>query len=307
MSLVLVHLGKDMPNHLIDCIRQVRIWSPSFPVYVVLDEEHMATAFSSVLQSLAEIVYTSEINTVSGHLRFLENYSGDTKFRGKYWRHVKERFYYIYELMLQKNLENVIYSEYDVMFYHPLEDIVKKLEGSKTIRCVRSEAERAHPATLFIPSVTQAQTLATFMGDDKGWDDMVALGRYCNEYSVQYLPCCPSTYLPSAIFLSETFEKIGILFDSLVFGQYLGGVDVRNTNGVKKLYHDNELSWYHFRDFRFSWEQDEEKRWFPTVDGHKLVTIHCHSKATKCFLSNREDTPLANYNAAALLRSLQPN
>lgn len=306
MALVLVHLGSFAPQYLLDCVSQARLWSPEFPIYTVLDYTHRGSSFSETLAAKTTVVFTDELERSPQHLRFLENYKGDEAFRGKYWRHVKERFFYIQELMTQKNLSNVLYAEYDVLWYYPLEEIVEKLKGSRTVRCVKAEPGRAHPATIFFPTFGHAAHLAQYVQEYPGWDDMNCIGHYCTQYNTGFLPCCPDTYRPEIPFLSWDFRRLGILFDSLVYGQYVTGVDVRNTGGVRKLYHDNETSYYHFADFGFVWMRDEKGRWYPTVDGHRLVTIHVHSKALSCFMSNRR-SPVGDYDPLELLATLEKN
>jgi hypothetical protein len=51
----------------------------------------------------------------------------------------------------------------------------------------------------------------------------------------------------------------------------------------------------------------EGTRWRPYLDGRPLFTIHVHSKALSCFLSDRTGPPTSDYDVATVNAGLLPN
>jgi len=307
MSLILVHLGDSQPEYLIDCIKQVRLWSKTIPIYLIIEHPYWLHTSKALNNLDVHTVLASSVQKSPQHLRFLEKYSGDTAFRAGYWKQVQERFFYIHDFMLQMNLTDVLYSEYDVLWYYDISKILTTLKGStQCLRFVKSEPGRAHPAVMYIPSVYHITTFTEFLLTYKSWDDMKALDEYAKVQPVAYLPVMPFKRSESHYYLYVNQKWFGFVFDSLVVGQYLGGIDPRNTNGANTVGHKNTEAVYNFDDLNFSWKV-VDGLWQPQVQHAPLVCIHMHSKATRCFMSDRTISPRADYDPQKLLASLPQN
>jgi hypothetical protein len=321
-SIILVHLGNDYPHYLNDCIHQLRVWNNSeeLTIYLIADDIHKSAV---LLKDAVTFVSTSSLHKSLHHEVFLRKYSGDTKFREGYWRFVIERFFYIEELVKARQLKSVFYMEYDVLFYGKVAPVLEKIAAEYS--CLTAEfdqEEKAYPALIYVPNEKELKTLNLFLAllADSGFTDMQLLGLYRRAYpdSIRGLPLIPgdskkerfsntgkkSTNHP---FLADGFGQIKGIFDSLVFGQYLGGIDPRNTGGQKAVGYENESALYKFSEMTFAWNRDSTGRWFPTADGFPLYTIHMHSKALRCFLSDRPSQPAADYNPIEILMNLKKN
>jgi capsular polysaccharide biosynthesis protein len=99
---------------------------------------------------------------------------------------------------------------------------------------------------------------------------------------------------------------LGLLFDTLVVGQYLGGVDPRNNGGQKSGPYLNESALYSMREMPFEWKH-VGGRWQPFVDRRPLAIIHVHCKSLKSFRSDRLTRPINDYQVDELLPALVPN
>jgi hypothetical protein len=109
-------------------------------------------------------------------------------------------------------------------------------------------------------------------------------------------------------YLSYEFRRFNMLFDSLVVGQWVGGIDSRNTGGHKVARYENESALYNIKEMSFEWKKNPENfLWQPFLDGHVLATIHVHSKALKCFMSDRPDYPKDDYDVNKINKGLLPN
>lgn len=324
-SVILTHLGDSVPPYLRDCVHQLRLFNPSVPVYVIANPVHTSSPFFLNLQTTygVRLRFTDALAPTAQHTEFLANFKGDVAFRKGYWRHVKERFFFVEELMIQESLTDVISMEYDVLVYGDLTDLCRKLHGlPKTLRYVMDNDTRGHPAFLYFPTLQAAQSLTTFFAAMAAlpYEDMQTLSLYAKLFPVQYFPvitearnrailCRKSREghtTPNAAFLSQHSDELGSLFDSLVVGQWIGGIDSRNTGGAKIVNYENEGALYSIREMPFEWRR-EGTQWRPYLDGRPLFTIHVHSKALSSFLSDRTDPPTCDYDVAAIHAGLLPN
>ena len=155
-------------------------------------------------------------------------------------------------------------------------------------------------------------------------EDMQALAAYADNYkgSVHYLPVITKAKNYSIgervskcghkscdpFFLSEDSEHFGILFDSLVVGQWVGGIDSRNMGGRKVGKYENESALYNINEMKFAWKKDPNTfLWQPSLDDHLLVMIHIHSKSLSSFSSDRPDYPKDDYDVETIYKTLLPN
>lgn len=328
-SIILTHLGEYVPFYIKDCVHQIRLWNPTLPIYIILDPFHKNGEFwmNLVLMYSVNLVYTDTLVRTSHHLHFNNNFQGDIQFRKGYWKHVKERFFYIEELIQRDKLEHVISMEYDVLLYIDLNTLLEKLKTShQTLRFVRDNDERGHPGFMYIPSVESIYKFNMFIISiiRTSLEDMQALATYAdrNPGNVHYLPVITDKINYSIqnrkskcghiskdpYYLSEDSESVGILFDSLVVGQWVGGIDSRNMGGRKISQYENESALYSIKEMKFEWKKSPLNfLWQPMLDGIPLATIHVHSKSLQSFLSDRPDYPKDDYDVEDIYKRLLKN
>jgi hypothetical protein len=324
-SVILTHLGGSIPLYIKDCVHQLRLWNPNTPIYIILEPMHKENVMWAIIESFyaVNLVYTDTLFPTAHHTEFRVNFKGDLAFRTGYWKLVKERFFYIEELIAREHLKDTISMEYDVLVYYSLETLKHKLRSShRTLRMVMDNDTRGHPGFMYIPTIEALNTFNTFLSSIAGlpYSDMDALSLYVKLFDIHFLPvitesrnrsiahrCAKNGYsCPDTSFLSEDSEHLGVLFDSAVAGQWLGGVDSRNTGGHKALNYENEGALYSIREMPFEWRKHGEL-WQPILDNRVLATIHVHSKALSCFVSDRVDRPTPDYDVNQVYASLVPN
>ena len=328
-SLILTHLGESIPPYIQDCVHQIRLWNYDLPIYIILWPCHKGLDFWSKIEQdySVVLVYTDTLTKTTHHEYFLTNFSGDLEFRKGYWRHVKERFFYVEELMMQKSLEHCISMEYDVLVYRNLRDLFDQLRQSKhMLRMVRDNDDRGHPAFLYIPSIKILREFTLFLVSilKKPLEDMQSLAAYAdsNPSKMTYFPVITEQRNRSIVkrksklghitatpeYLSNDAEYFNCVFDSLVVGQWIGGIDSRNVGGNKVSQYENESALYSIKEMTFQWKKSPENfLWQPILDGLPLCTIHMHSKALKSFLSDRSDCPCDDYDISQVHSGLLSN
>jgi len=326
-SIVLTHLGESVPPYLVDCVKQIRLWNPDAYVYLILDDCHKGQAFFTSLEDEYEVrlAFRSFLEQTPEHRYFLQNFKGDLVFRKGYWRHVKERFFLIQELMMKEDLTNILAMEYDVLLYINIDSMIKELKDSKHMRMVRDNDQRGHPAFLFIPTAESIRKFNNFLCSiiDSHLEDMQSLAAYADHTkAMKYFPVITEERNRSIkkrtstqghtsenpFYLSDEFRRFNMLFDSLTVGQWVGGIDSRNTGGNKIARYENESALYNINEMSFTWKKDPESfLWQPFLDGCLLATIHVHSKALSCFMSDRSDYPKDDYDVVRINKGLLPN
>jgi len=327
-SVILTHLGESVPLYIKDCVHQIRLWS-DIKIYVILEPVHKMNEFWTGLVSMYSVilVFTDTLQITDHHTAFRNGFQGDTKFRKGYWKHVKERFFYIEELMARDSLEQCVSMEYDVLIYMDLNLVIDKLKKSfQTLRFVRDNDERGHPAFLYCPTVLTIREFNLFLVKilDTPLEDMQALAAYAHNYpeKVRSLPVltndtnfnirdriskCGHTVKDPGM-LSLNANEFGFLFDSLVVGQWVGGIDSRNMRGKKVSQYENESAVYTIHELGFSWKKDPNTfLWKPYCKTVPLVMIHVHSKSLASFMSDRSDYPKDDYDVSTVYKSLLPN
>jgi len=98
-------------------------------------------------------------------------------------------------------------------------------------------------------------------------------------------------------------ERFPILFDSVVYGQAVSGVDPRNTNAQNSVGYMNEKALFSVAETEFGWTQ-QNQLWIPIANKLPIVNLHIHSKALSCFLSDRQTPPCADYNPKELMEKI---
>jgi len=308
-------------------MKQLRLWNTpeDLQIYFVIDRgqdpfwEDLASKYD------VKLVYTDTLPCTAHHAMFKAKYAGDTAFRDGYWKFVTERFFYIEEVMISFSLGPSIAMEYDVLVYTPIKDLMPLLgKYTQSIALVRDNETRAHPGCMYLPSVGALEHLNHYIACmlQSKLSDMELLHVYGEFYPerVSYLPVISHKRnatkfirkssdgqhsMAAPLFLSSGYEVLGGLFDSAVVGQWVGGVDPRNTGGADSIHYVNESALYSMREMPFEWKK-VGGLWQPHLDASPLITIHVHSKALECLLSDRPEMPCADYDPTALLKSL-PN
>jgi hypothetical protein len=325
--IILTHLGESVPPYLRDCIKQIRLWNSLANIYLILDDCQKSQEFFTSLEDEYEVilVFRSMLEPTPEHTYFVNNFNCDKAFRKGFWLHVKERFFLIHELMMKKELTNVISMEYDVLLYINIDPLIKELKDSKFMRMVRDNNQRGYPAFLFIPNAESMQGfnkfLITFIHSPFG--DMESLAVYADcSGAIKYFPVITDERNESIqdrkskqghtsenpFYLSDEFRRFNMLFDSASVGQWVGGIDSRNTGGKKVAKYENESALYNMNEMSFEWKKNPENfLWQPILDGYVLATIHVHSKALKSFMSDRPDYPKDDYDVVEVNKGLLPN
>jgi len=143
MTVVLVHIGDTLPTYITDCIRQLR-YITSVPIHVLIARQHI----ESLEKSVGTDIHTmglEDIPKTSIHYEFIKK----TSLSQGFWRSASERFFYLYEYCLLKNLEHVIHIENDNLVYHDFSKYIN-IFSTKPLWAVFDAEKRCIPSFVYI-------------------------------------------------------------------------------------------------------------------------------------------------------------
>jgi hypothetical protein len=253
-KLVLVHLGRELPQYLVRNLRHLKQIFPQEKIYLIIDSENHA--YNPELRDIELFVYRG-VDLKWGES--LQKNSHSSIFRDGFWRKTIERIFAVIEF--HKTISEkcaILHVESDV-FLTPNFPLVKLNNNSlpELGWCPYSSKEDV-AALLYSrnlqSSLELGKLLVEVLSEDHNHTDMTALNRIKQIMgrNVFYFPLTPTTEnieesIPSTISgegvseINKFFHFFGGVFDSLSAGMYTWGIDPRNTYGFT-LIHNNSQS-----------------------------------------------------------------
>ena len=243
--LVYIHIGNNLPEYFYDSLYQtLLINNYETKIYIIVEDCEIEglvkrlRCFNINDLCVNEFLFENIINIVPLHLldqqltndtSFQEyktlaqtKYGQLAEFRNGFWISTTARFYYILALVTSFALTNVFHIENDIMMYTSFFDIHKYIRdvtpknGPSKICMVKDAPDRVVPSILFFPDQLTLSMLTNFitksiMQTENFVNDMNILGAY-----------------PPDKMIAFPIQNESIIYDGAAFGQYIGGVDLRN-------------------------------------------------------------------------------
>ena len=309
-ALVLVHLGKDVPAYVADCINQARLFNPTMPLYCIINKG--ASIPQQCLRIMNELdvktVYAESLASTNAHREFTQRSRLDVSHRDGFWKKTSERFFYLHELMLQEHLVDAFHIENDVMLYINLSQSLEHFRNYKRIAAVFDNDERCIPSLMYFNNAESLGYLIDLFVQyaDKGYThsfDMIipALFKRLNgsDY-IDQLPIIMPDYAQDYPLESTMghrtnhpenywnhIDQFDSIFDAAALGQYLGGIDPRN--GLSQPGFINESCLFNPSHLEFSWEFNDQGLRVPCAHyrgkKYRINNLHIHSKYLAPFTS----------------------
>ena len=294
-SIVLVHLGDVYNDFINTCIDQLKSFNRDTEIYLVTSTLHFDKVSDKVI-----LISDKELPKSRNHLNFIATNKLDSSFRSGFWKSALERFMYIEDVVELYNLKNIFHFENDVLIYNSLSHI--------NIACIKYNFEmvstfdndnRCIPGIVYFKNINIINLLNIFILENPKMNDMLIISKFAKIYEklVFYFPVVPPNYKfpffkkyksKQIKKYHENFDKFNFLFDAAAIGQYVGGIDPRNTkNNLVKSGFINESALYNVNDFIINWEYDEMNRKSPILIyggiKYKIFNLHIHCKLLYLF------------------------
>jgi hypothetical protein len=304
MNIVYSFIG-DLPEYAVDTVYQLRLFYNG-PVYFIV---------SNIESKYAKELY----NTYNVTLIPYNNVKSDTfdkiyseiqhKFvilpnligRERLFVCSFERFYILYELMTQYQLNNVLYLELDNLVYNDPKEWLDMFL-MKDICYMFDNYNRASSGICFIKNNSILfELLKTFtnymLHSNDFMSEMMALYDFFekNPDSIQILPThWEKSDIPNITYNNYKYYKDSI-FDAAAIGIYLGGMDPFHTNNQVQLGLKSRWSLIDYTGYKYEWKTDEKERCIPYIYNTeqnkwlRINNLHIHSKElSRCFSKDKD-------------------
>jgi hypothetical protein len=279
-QLILIHIGPELPLFINDCIKQARLFT-QIEIHVLVNKCNTGKIddFDNIIVSALE-----DIPIQPEHQHFIDNTRLDVSFRNGFWRYTTERFYYLYDYSVFKNLIDIFHIETDNLIYR---DFTKNLSYFQTrlMWATFDSTNRCIPGFVYFKNSWILQQLARFILSQSG-NDMVVLSNFKNIFirDVGYLPIIKSYQDPIPEQYSHEADNFNCLFDAACVGQYVGGVDPNNSGGQDTTGFINETCIFKCDRVDFEWRVINNLK-VPYLNGLPLTNLHIHCKNLQKWMS----------------------
>lgn len=283
---VYIHLGGDLPNHLILNLKRHREIFPNQEIVLVSSEnweDKITAGIENLVLSLDEL-QPSIFKAMSNHHNF--------DFRNGFWKYTLQRLFALEAIHSKYPEQQLLHIESDVLimpnFPWDRFELIDKLAWLP----VNRESDIA--ALLFLPNLEATSFFIDYLCEHARQNpkttDMFALKSFALQNPTKHY------YLPS--YNEETYRKIedfspsneipplifGGYFDPIAFGIWNFGVDPKNFFGIRRRYFIDRT---HFVDpSKVTLSYDNSK--LMDTSGTELYSLHIHSKNLSLFKTNWE-------------------
>jgi len=285
MHLVLTCIN-NFQEYILTNIKQLIRLGHNTSIYVITNCEFFEK-FSEYLEN----IYLIAIEELSDSYNYNQNTQLDNQFRGGFWALTSARFFYLYEFMRSRDIENVVHLENDVLIYYNI-DVLDRVVDKTKIYLPFDTFTRNIASIMFIPNHSVFKTVLDKY--DFAKNDMENFSIIQSQTGlIENFPIFINdpNGSPEYQFVTRGYENFHMIFDAAAMGQYLGGVDPRNIPGDTTGF-VNETCIIKYNHYRFVWNEiDDIKCPFIVVEdaegnncSYPIFNLHIHSKNLENFI-----------------------
>lgn len=273
MNIVLTCLNNFQEYILINIEQLIRLGHAN--IYVITNT-YLLSHFDKYKLQITLIAMESL--TESYH--YVNNTSLNKYFRNGFWYLTSLRFFYIYEFMQKYNVTDVIHLENDVLIYYNCDELIH-LVNKDYVYIPFDTYTRNIASIMYIPNKTVYKNILDCYDFNK--NDMENFSFIKDKTGL--IQSFPIFIKNDHLSLEESFVSLNsdifpYIFDAAAIGQYLGGVDPRNTPGNTKGF-INETCIIKYNQYKIWFEViNGEKKPFILIQDKKIpiFNLHIHSK-----------------------------
>lgn len=287
MNFLLVHLGNVLPDYLIDNVRQIRLWNPTTKITLILSDCLVDDNIINIFKEYSvDLINPYDIKWSENHEHFSDKFHYYNEgFRDGFHKSTIERFFYLDSFLQQAKLTNVIHVENDVLIYFKFETFLPKFNNYKLASCFDSR-DRCVPGFFFIRESLYLDNMCRYIAQKM--DNFVVDMEIINHYRED---CTQIKKLPLNFdgdpFYTDGFANFKSIFDGAAIGQFLGGIDPRNSGGISTVGYISPDAGYKVNNWKIRDTRIDGKRVFYVESGDKNIRInnlHIHCKDLKKFM-----------------------
>ena len=270
MIVVLVHYGQHFPEHIHDCVNQLKKYNPETEVHILLEKARDVKD--------AKVVSLDKIPKSLNHEKFNEVSKLDRDYRGGFWHAAAERFMAISDYMEHTGFTDIIHIEYDNLVYMNISNLLPVFQKHyKHIAVPTDSPGRVIPSFMYFRDADSIQHMINFMVDNvpNFTNEMQLLKAYMNAFPerMKALPIARPPFVPGEY--ANHLDEFKCIFDAAALGQYVGGIDPRNKPGNTEGF-INETCVFPADRAGLEWRDG-----LPWAFGLPVVNLHIHCKNLK--------------------------
>jgi hypothetical protein len=294
MNLVLVYLGNKVPSFVYDNLNYLIKTFPNYETYMILDAK---SAKNFIIPNKVKIWIFEEDK--DSDLKSLNSLQHDAQFRNGFWSLTIKRLFAVTNFIEDMQIKNVLHIESDV-WLSPSFPFDKLIGSESGISYPLSNLSEGVASTLFIRDIENGKHLARYALSEieKNPDstDCTILGSlYADPKQGGAVGILP-TIIPLSLNLnvgleperykvmSSAIEYFGGLFDAATWGQYLLGIDARNTAGYKHVYATQSHHPCNPKATKILFDELSQSP-IVSIDEYRwpIFSLHIHSKSKTAF------------------------
>lgn len=285
-DLVFLWLGDRLPDYFGDTIQIAKKYSKANLVLLCSQK----ACHNKKIDSAVTVYELEEFYQRDKQLYGLE-YFGSLNFRNEFWLKTLERYFVLLAFMQHYKKDALFHAELDNAVFD-ISELAARLDGlGRGIFAPQDSAERAIPGLVYINSVQAFGELcdSIFLVDGKK-NDMYLLGRFLQTSSQGYCLPTESDLCGGVPWSSLSRVDVGGIFDACEMGQYLLGVDPRNSPRkiFVKNHFLNENLQLDFKKCDFIFSDDQGMYLDYKNERIRIFNLHIHCKNMRIVLSRNK-------------------
>ena len=279
MNIVLTCLDNFQEYILVNIDQLIRLGHKN--IYVIANL-HLFPYFSKYNSNI-HLINANELNE---SYNFSMKTSLNKSFRNGFWYLTSLRFFYIYEFMKRYNVSNIIHLENDVPIYYNCDELTSHIDPN--FMYIPFDTYRRNIASIiYIPNKEIYKTILDNYDFNKNDMENFCFIKQKTGLIKNFPIFIKSDKLTEEQkYVSENSDIFPFIFDAAAIGQYLGGVDPRNTPGDTRGF-INETCVIKYNNYNI-WFEDVNgiKKPFIQIGDKKvpIFNLHIHSKNLKEFV-----------------------
>jgi hypothetical protein len=297
LEVAFVHLGDNLPKHLVDNLKVIKSNFKDLQLHLILNS---SLAVPDQAIPFVEIHVLKVPEEVS---RILFELAPDPNFRNGFWKLTLERLFVLGEFHELKADSKILHVESDVFLFPNFP--VDKFDSLKKISWLKVSTSRDVASLVYFPSLTETRKFLARMMDELrlgNWrDDMEMLSFLMQKFpdDYDYLPSLNPNHLELKSDEANTnwiereltsgFENFQGVFDGVHLGIWLAGWDPRNSYGITRIRDlsliSNARGLLNPQKVDFYFDNNGSLRYVTGEKNTCIYSLHIHSKSSRIFSS----------------------
>jgi len=297
LEMVFVHLGAQLPQHLIRNLQIIRTNFPDLRIHLLVNQEYDLTHLRFLHVETHKIGIDKQIQDL------LIKLSPDPKFRDGFWRLSLERLFTLIQFHESNPHRKFLHIESDVFIFPNFP--IAEFERINKPAWLKVSHKRDVAAIVYLPRSQSTKKLGLLMKEEleKGFwiDDMAMLSVLMDAHpeEFEYLPGISPTNLSIGsnrlteelrLKVCKNYELFDGIFDGAHLGVWLAGWDPRNSYGVTRFKDpaliENAYGLINPERVKFNYEAGEFLTYGTNGIRTRIYCLHIHSKSLKIFSKN---------------------